>query len=119
MTDAGASSEITKPPASKFLGLPKSKLGRVGMWLAVAFVVLFALNSAFVGLFGMNPNTPAWTQLVMPWYGFVVLGVGAASGVVGLIAIIRDRERSWISWLTLLPLAFVVFMLVGEFAVPH
>jgi len=55
----------------------------------------------------------------MPWYGFVVLGVGAASGVVGLIAIIRERERSWISWLTLLPLAFVVFMLVGEFAVPH
>lgn len=38
---------------------------------------------------------------------------GLAAGVVGLVAVIRQRELSWLVWLT----AF--FMLLGEFLLPH
>ena len=39
---------------------------------------------------------------------------GLAAGIVGLIAITREHERAWLVWLTILPLAWTVFMLVGE-----
>jgi len=48
-----------------------------------------------------------------------MLMVGASAGAVGLTSIIKDNERSWVAWATLLPLAFVLFMLIGEFAFPH
>ena len=39
---------------------------------------------------------------------------GLAAGILGLLAIARQHDRSWLDWLTLLPLAWTVFMLVGE-----
>jgi hypothetical protein len=107
--------------ASKFSSLPTTKLGRWAMWLAVAFIVMFAMNSVFVGVFGTttNPAMNAFSRTVMPFYGIGMLLVGAAAGVVGLVSIIKDHERSWVVWVTLLPMAFVLFFVIGEFAMPH
>jgi hypothetical protein len=44
---------------------------------------------------------------------------GLAAGIVGLIAVIQKRERSWLVWLTIPPGAFVLFFALGEFLVPH
>jgi len=35
------------------------------------------------------------------------------------IAVIRRHERSWLVWLTMLPGLFVLFLVLGEFLVPH
>jgi hypothetical protein len=32
---------------------------------------------------------------------------------------IRQHERSWLVWLTILPGLFVLFLVLGEFLVPH
>jgi len=39
--------------------------------------------------------------------------------VIGLVALVKNRERSWMVWLTVLPGAFLIFFLLGEFLVPH
>jgi hypothetical protein len=44
---------------------------------------------------------------------------GLAAGILGLIAVIRKNERSWLVWLTLLPGLLVLFLLLGEFLFPH
>jgi hypothetical protein len=44
---------------------------------------------------------------------------GFATSVAGLIAILRQQERSWLVWLTLLPGVFLLVFLLGEFLLPH
>lgn len=56
---------------------------------------------------------------MLPFYGIGMLACGLAAGVVGFIAVIRRHERSWLVWLTMLPGAFVIFFVLGEFLVPH
>jgi hypothetical protein len=41
------------------------------------------------------------------------------AGIVGLIAVIRRHERSWLVWLAMLPGLMVVALVLGEFLVPH
>jgi succinate dehydrogenase hydrophobic anchor subunit len=108
-------------PENRLFSLPTTKLGRWSMWLAVAFIVMFAINSVFVGVLGTSTNETvnAFSRTFMPFYGIGMLMVGTSAGVVGLISIIKDHERSWVAWATLLPLAFVLFLLVGEFTTPH
>ena len=59
----------------------------------------------------------AWS--ILP--GGAILGFlcGIAGGVLALIAIIRQHERSWIVFLSLLPLFWVLVFILGEFLVPH
>jgi len=108
-------------PEHRLFSLPTTRLGRWSMWLAVAFIVMFAINSVFIGALGTSTNetVDAFSRTVMPFYGIGMLMVGVSAGAVGLISIIKDHERSWVAWATLLPLAFVLFLLIGEFATPH
>ena len=69
-------------------------------------------------LWRLNTNTP-WQMAVLPFYGILMLLCGLASGIVGLIALIQTRECSWMVWLTILPGAMMLFLLLGEFLVPH
>lgn len=109
-------------PASKFASLPHTKLGRWAMWMAVTFIVMFVLNGLLVG-FVIGPSTNAavieFSRVYMPFWGVAMMTLGAAAGVVGMVAIIKYREHSWVAWATLLPLAIVLFFIIGEFAVPH
>jgi hypothetical protein len=95
---------------------PSTRLGWWAVWLMVAFVVMFLINS-FV--FMPTSSDAPWRQVILPFYGIFMLLCGLSAGVVGLVAITRQRERSWLVWLTILPLAWVLFMLLGEFLVPH
>jgi hypothetical protein len=49
----------------------------------------------------------------------VVRACGLAAGIVGLIAVIGRRERSWLVWLSLLNGLMVVAFVLGEFLAPH
>ena len=60
-----------------------------------------------------------WRQVVLLFYGIFMLLCGFAAGTIGLIAMIRQRERSWLVWITILSGLFVLVFILGEFIVPH
>lgn len=101
---------------AKFGAPPSTPLGRWSARAGALFVLMFLVNS-FV-LMPTSSNAP-WRHRYLPYYGIAMLLVGLAAGVLALVAVIRQRERSWLTWLTLLPGAFVIFLLLGEFLVPH
>jgi len=55
----------------------------------------------------------------MIFYGLFMMACGLGGAVAGLLALLRHGERSWLVWLPLLPGALVIFLLLGEFLVPH
>jgi hypothetical protein len=89
----------------------------------VTFAGLFVLNQLSVALQNdLRDTVIGQIAIQLPvavWMlvGFAMLGVGVAASVSSLIAIVRHHERSWVLWLALLPGAFVVFLLVGEFLI--
>jgi cytochrome bd-type quinol oxidase subunit 2 len=101
---------------SQFNEKPQTKLGRWAVWLGIAFVVMFLINSlVFMPTSGSDA---AWRHTLLPFYGIFMLLCGFVSGILGLIALLRG-ERSWAVCLTLVPALFVIFFLVGEFLLPH
>lgn len=90
-----------KTTSSHFFGLPHTKLGWWAVWLAVASIVLVL----------------AWS--ILPggaWLGFLC---GLAGGVMALIAVIRQQERSWLVFLSILPMVNVVIFIAAELLIPH
>jgi len=103
-------------PNGRFFSLPKTRLGWMAGSFMIAFIVLFLINS-FVF---MPPSTNAlFSRTFLIFYGILMILCGLAAGVVGLVALIRNHERSWFVWLAVLPGAFVLFLLLGELLVPH
>jgi hypothetical protein len=102
--------------SGRFFGLPQTRLGWVAGSLLIAFVIMFFINS-FVF---MPPSTNAlFPRTFLIFYGIFMMLCGFSAGVLGLIALIKNHERSWIVWLAVLPGAFVLFLLLGELLVPH
>lgn len=99
-----------------FLSRPRTKLGWWSVALAATFVVLFIINAT---VFMPSTVEAAWRQAVLPFYAIAMLSCGLAAGIVGLIAVIRRHERSWLVWLTMLPGLMVVTLVLGEFLLPH
>lgn len=109
------------PPASsplrqRILAPPSSRLGRWSAAFLAVFVVLFMINS-FVFM-PANDEAP-WRQSLLPFYGIAMLLCGLVAGLLALIALMRRHERSCLVWLALLPGVLVLFLLLGEFLVPH
>lgn len=118
-TDSGlpANVPLAGPPLwRRIFSRPSTPLGRWSFALAIIFVVLFLINS-FV--FMPSQIEIPWRQVILPFYGIAMLLCGLAAGIVGLVAVLRQHERSWIVWLTFLPGLLVLFLLLGEFLVPH
>jgi hypothetical protein len=105
-----------KTASNHLMDKPQTTLGWWAAWLGIAFAVLFLINS-FV--FMPSSSDAAWRHLILPFYGIFMLLCGLAAGIVGLVAVIRQHERSWLVWLTLLPGLLVLFLLLGEFLFPH
>ena len=98
---------------------PCTRLGRLAVRLSAAFVGLFIVNSIVLMPLFMTALTAWWQQALLAFFGIFMMLCGLAGGVLGLTALVRKQERSWLVWLTILPLAFVLFLLLGEFLVPH
>jgi hypothetical protein len=101
--------------------LPSTRLGKWAMWLAVAFVIGFMINSALVGIVGTSTNAQvnAFSHTYLPYWGVALFSCGFVAGVVGLVAMLKDKERSLVTLLTVVPMLFVIMFLIGEFAFPH
>jgi len=98
--------------------MPATKVGKTSMWLALAFVLGFALNMPLVAVFGRS-GMPEWLLPFMPSWGILLMATGVAAGVTALIAALKYRERSWAVLVALLPGGFATLFVLGEFLVPH
>ncbi len=117
-TDSGFPANTIPPDQPlwrRIFAWPTTQLGKWSVGLAATFLVLFIINSAVF----MQLTEAPWQHTLLPFYGIAMLLVGLAAGTTGLMAVIRQRERSWLVWLTILPGLFVLFLLLGEFLVPH
>ena len=88
---------------------PATRLGWWAVGLGAAFVLQYA---GVVAAMGLRFSLP-------PTFAVLMLLCGLGAGLLGLTAVIRNRERSWMVWLTLLPGALVLFLLMGELLFPH
>ena len=90
-----------KNSSNRFFQMPQSKLGRWALGLAAASL-MFQL---------------AWS--VLPGGALLGFACGLAAGIVALIALIRQHERSWLVYLCILPMLGVFVFFLGEFLIPH
>ena len=110
---------MTEQSRSPFWQRPATRLGWWAVALTAVFIVMFIINATVFMVASQEFSDRWWQKNLLPFYGILMLLCGLSGGVVGLIALIRKRERSWLVWLTLLPGAFVLFLVLGEFLVPH
>jgi hypothetical protein len=98
----------TPPLRRRFLSLPHTRLGWWAVGLAASFVAMFLINGLvfMTGLIAIRAVAIA--------YGFLLIAVGLGSGIVAILALAYDHERSALVWVALLPGAMVAFLVVGE-----
>ena len=80
---------------------PATKTGRWAIGLAGASIVLILAYSVLPG---------------GAWAGFIC---GIIAGVMALFAISRRQERSYLVFLAILPLVWVLLFLAAELLIPH
>lgn len=96
---------------------PSTRLG----WWSVGFSVVFLVCMLVNGLVFMRlPGGQAmWQRTLLAAFGIGMLVCGLAAGVLALTALLRRHERSWLVWLPIVVGVFVIFLLLGEFLLPH
>ena len=97
--------------SSSFLKAPVSKTGWRAVWLEVVFIVMFTVN---VVVFIIVSDETFWRQFILPFYALIMLICGLAGGVFGLIAVIRQKERALLVWLSILVGLFVLLLVLSE-----
>ncbi len=102
--------------AQRFFALPSTRLGWWAVISGILFSILWFLDLAVLMHLG---EVSSAARVLLIAYGMLMLLAGLATGLFGLLAVTRRKERSLLVWLTLLPFALVVFLLLGEFLVPH
>ena len=105
--------------------IPKTTLGKWSLGLAAAMPVLFFIGMSFTTL--LYKSVPAGGTIlndiaVRPALALTMLA-GMVSGisafVIGLIAIIRQKERALLVYSATLIGALLIIFLLGEFLSPH
>ncbi len=100
----------------RFLSLPATRLGWWAVGLAAAPLLLPVLT--FVVNLLVNELTGG-LQTAVGVSGLLMVVCGIAGGVTALIAVLRRRERSILLWFAMLIGLFFLFLIAGEFIVPH
>jgi hypothetical protein len=107
---------MSTPEGSRFSQFPRSAVGRWAFGLAAGNILLNFINPLLRLLLANQMTNP---NIMLPSSGFLMLILGLVGGVLGVIALVRKHEKSWAVWLTLLVGASMVFLLLGEFLLPH
>ena len=105
--------------------IPKTTLGKWSLGLAAAMPVLFFIGMSFTTL--LYKSVPAGGTIlkditVRPALTLTMLagmGSGISAFVIGLIAIIRQKERAALVYGATLIGALLIIFLLGEFLSPH
>lgn len=97
----GATGQLPRSTTHRVAVVPTTRLGRWAVGLAIANVVLVL----------------AWT--ILPGGAALGFACGLAGGVVGLVAIVRGRERALAVFAALAPFATVVAFVLAELLIGH
>ena len=98
---------------SSFLGMPRTPRGWWSVRLSLAFLVLIVLFQVYAGAV----RIPRPTFFSDPLNAALLLGAAGAAiagGIVGMLAILMNRERSFTIVLSVLVGAFVLLFSIGE-----
>jgi hypothetical protein len=101
---------------SSFAAHPIRQRGWWAFWLGAAFILMFIINQAVLM---QMPEKAGWMRGLAIIYGWVMLLCGLLGGILSIVALAKDHERSWMIFVPLLPAAFVLFLVIGEFLFPH
>lgn len=97
--------------------MPRSRLGRLACWFGAVFVAWWVLNLGIVQLVQRIDAQDYRTVLIaFSWLG---LSTGFVASILATIALVRHKDRTVLVWLCLIPGAFLVVFLLGEFLLPH
>ena len=91
----------------RFFRTPSTRLGWAATSGTVAAIVLVIVVNLMVEGSGPPEFDPWWWRV----FGISALGCMLAFGVAGLIAVVRNRERSW---MVIVPTALVLVVAVNE-----
>ncbi len=98
--------------------LPKTRPGRWSIWLILGFILFFTVFFLFVAA-GQRGGATFFSNL----YLTVPVVIAAVSGIsaffVGIIGVIRSRERSVIVYLSTLFGFLILLYCLAEFIFPH
>ena len=118
-TDTGLPGSATTSNQSlmeRILAWPSTRLGWWSIGLGVIFMIFWIINVAI--LIPFSAVLP-WGQVVRSSFTILMLLCGLAAVVVGPIAMIKGRERSWLIGLAILPALFVLLSILIEFIKPR
>lgn len=104
----------TKPPTDtptqqRILRLPSTRQGWWAVAMAALFVILYLINAQVIG-----PASEAdpMNEVVLPIIGTWMIVCGLAAGIAGLVAVLRQGERSWLVWLAMLSALMAVVLVL-------
>lgn len=107
---------MKKTRLNKYL-LPKTKLGRITLYLTAHFWAFIALFSIFVRA-GYKGGDTFFSNPVLSIPVMLAGAAGVASFFTGVISFFK-KEKSFIVFLCLLWGAFVILFISGEIITPH
>ena len=99
--------------------LPRTQLGKWSLRLMIAFLSLLLIRRAIMVLFQISGGKTFFSNPVL---GILMLGSGAAAVIAfltGAFAVIRNRERSILVFLTTLIGLFILVFIFMEILLPH
>jgi hypothetical protein len=104
----------SRPLWRRIVGLPSTRFGWWSISLALAFLVLFPLWLFYSSYLRPIPRPTFFSD---PFHAFLLVSAAAAAitgGIVGVLALVAKRERSFTVLLSVLLGAFVLYWTIGE-----
>ena len=98
--------------------IPKTQLGKWSIWLIIAFIVLFMSFQLLVAS-GQRGGDTFFSNLALS-VPMLIAGIsGISAFFTGIIGIIRNKERSFLAFISTIIGFFILFFVLGEFLFPH
>lgn len=101
----------------------KTKLGRWSVWLITIFFALFILVQIVAAIGraqgAFEPERSLFYAIALPAIIIPAGLSGIAAFIIGLISIIKFKERSWLVYLSCFVGLLVLLFVLGEFLFPH
>lgn len=94
--------------------LPKTKQGKWSVILMISNWVLFVLGSLLPWKNGYSGFEIVIQNPLQGILTFFILIIGIATSVTALIAVVRDKERSWLVFLAILAGLYSILGFVGS-----
>jgi hypothetical protein len=102
-----------KTSSGHFWGVPATAPGRWSAWLGLVFVLMF-IGNVFINLYFVRPADEPGV-LVFYWlFVILMLVCGLAGGLLGLVALMKQHERSSLVWLAVCFALFVLALVLNE-----